>query len=108
MKFIADVSIQVNRGEIVNSSWPKWWRSIYLFYMIVGLVSPNKGQVLLDNKDISNMPMYKRAQLGIGYLPQEVSVFRKLSVEDNILGILEMTKLKKKEELLNLNFIRRV
>ena len=97
VRVVQDVSIEVNRGEIVGLLGPNGAGKSTSFYMIVGLVSPNKGQVLLDNKDISNMPMYKRAQLGIGYLPQEVSVFRKLSVEDNILGILEMTKLKKKE-----------
>jgi len=94
---VQDVSIEVNRGEIVGLLGPNGAGKSTSFYMIVGLVSPNKGHVLLDDKDISNLPMYKRAQLGIGYLPQEVSVFRKLSVEDNILGILEMTKLKKKE-----------
>ena len=102
IKVVQDVSIQVNRGEIVGLLGPNGAGKSTSFYMIVGLVSPNKGQVLLDNKDISNMPMYKRAQLGIGYLPQEVSVFRKLSVEDNILGILEMTKLKKKERVAKL------
>src|SRR5699024_10873781 len=67
------------------------------FYMIVGLVSPNSGTVHLDEKEITKLPMYKRSQMGIGYLPQEVSVFRKLSVEDNIMAILEMTKLNKSE-----------
>ena len=102
VRVVQDVSIEVNRGEIVGLLGPNGAGKSTSFYMIVGLVSPNKGQVLLDNKDISNMPMYKRAQLGIGYLPQEVSVFRKLSVEDNILGILEMTKLKKKERIARL------
>jgi len=102
IKVVQDVSIQVNRGEIVGLLGPNGAGKSTSFYMIVGLVTPNKGQILLDNKDISNMPMYKRAQLGIGYLPQEVSVFRKLSVEDNILGILEMTKLKKKERVAKL------
>ena len=99
IKVVQDVSIQVNRGEIVGLLGPNGAGKSTSFYMIVGLVSPNKGNVLLDDKDITNMPMYKRAQLGIGYLPQEVSVFRKLSVEDNILGILEMTKLKKKDRV---------
>ncbi len=102
IKVVQDVSIQVNRGEIVGLLGPNGAGKSTSFYMIVGLVSPNKGNVLLDDKDITNMPMYKRAQLGIGYLPQEVSVFRKLSVEDNILGILEMTKLKKKERIVKL------
>ena len=102
IKVVQDVSVQLNRGEIVGLLGPNGAGKSTSFYMIVGLVSPNKGQILLDNRDISNMPMYKRAQLGIGYLPQEVSVFRKLSVEDNILGILEMTKLKKKERVAKL------
>ena len=97
VRVVQNVSIEVNRGEIVGLLGPNGAGKSTSFYMIVGLVSPNEGQVLLDDKDISSMPMYKRAQLGIGYLPQEVSVFRKLSVEDNILGILEMTKLKKDE-----------
>ena len=97
VRVVQNVSIEVNRGEIVGLLGPNGAGKSTSFYMIVGLVSPNEGQVLLDDKDISSMPMYKRAKLGIGYLPQEVSVFRKLSVEDNILGILEMTKLKKDE-----------
>src|SRR5690606_15337274 len=67
------------------------------FYMIVGLVKPDSGRVFLDDMEITNMPMYKRSQYGIGYLPQEISVFRKLSVEDNIMAILEMTDLNKTE-----------
>ena len=67
--------------------------------MIVGMVKPNSGKIFLDDRDITKEPMYRRAQLGIGYLPQEASVFRKLSIEDNILAILEMTKLSKKEQL---------
>ena len=95
---VQDVSIQVNRGEIVGLLGPNGAGKSTSFYMIVGLVSPNKGNVLLDDKDITNMPMYKRAQLGIGYLPQEVSVFRKLSVEENIKAILEMTGLSKDQQ----------
>ena len=68
------------------------------FYMMVGLVKPDKGTVFLENKDITKTPMYKRSKMGIGYLPQEVSVFRKLSVEDNILAILQMTSLTKQEQ----------
>jgi lipopolysaccharide export system ATP-binding protein len=71
--------------------------------MVVGLIKPDAGSVMLDQEDITRYPMYKRAQLGIGYLPQEASVFRKLSVEDNILAILEMTKLTKKERMLKLD-----
>ena len=97
IKVVNNVSIEVSQGEIVGLLGPNGAGKSTSFYMIVGLVSPEKGLVLLDNKDISSLPMYKRAQLGIGYLPQEVSVFRNLSVEDNIMGILEMTRLSKKE-----------
>jgi lipopolysaccharide export system ATP-binding protein len=68
------------------------------FYMVVGLIKPDEGRVFLNQKDITRLPMYKRAQMGIGYLPQEASVFRKLSVEDNIKAVLEMTKLSRKEQ----------
>ena len=72
------------------------------FYMVVGLIKPDAGSVMLNNDDITRLPMYKRAQLGIGYLPQEASVFRKLSVEDNIMAVLEMTKLSKQERKIKL------
>ncbi|MEN9446152.1 MAG: export transporter ATP-binding protein, partial [Bacteroidota bacterium] len=91
------VSVEVNQGEIVGLLGPNGAGKTTSFYMIVGLVKPDEGNVFLDNKNITDFPMYKRAQLGIGYLPQEVSVFRKLSVEDNIMAILEMTKLNKTE-----------
>ncbi len=94
---VKNVSIELKQGEIVGLLGPNGAGKTTSFYMIVGLVSPDNGRVLLDDIDLSSMPMYKRAQLGIGYLPQEVSVFRRLSVEDNILGILEMTNLNKKE-----------
>lgn len=94
---VKDVSVSLKKGEIVGLLGPNGAGKTTSFYMIVGLVRPNKGVVYLNDKDITKLPMYKRAKLGIGYLPQEVSVFRKLSVEDNIMAVLEMTKMKKKE-----------
>ena len=94
---VKGVTISVNQGEIVGLLGPNGAGKTTSFYMIVGLVKPDFGKVYLDNEEITKTPMYKRSQLGIGYLPQEVSVFRKLSVEDNIMAILEMTKLKKAE-----------
>jgi lipopolysaccharide export system ATP-binding protein len=96
---VKGVTIEVNQGEIVGLLGPNGAGKTTSFYMIVGLVKPDQGTVFLDDIDITKYPMYKRAQLGIGYLPQEVSVFRKLSVEDNILAILEMTKLNKAQRL---------
>lgn len=96
-KVVKGVTIEVNQGEIVGLLGPNGAGKTTSFYMIVGLVSPENGSVHLDDIDITRLPMYKRSQLGIGYLPQEVSVFRKLSVEDNIMAILEMTSLNKKE-----------
>ena len=96
------VSVEVKQGEIVGLLGPNGAGKTTSFYMIVGLVRPDQGQVFLDELEITKLPMYKRAQLGIGYLPQEVSVFRKLSVEDNIMAILEMTPLsstQRKEKL---------
>jgi lipopolysaccharide export system ATP-binding protein len=89
------VSVEVNQGEIVGLLGPNGAGKTTSFYMIVGLVRPDEGKVFLDDIEITKAPMYKRAQMGIGYLPQEVSVFRKLSVEDNIMAILEMTDLNK-------------
>ncbi len=96
---VKGVSIEVNQGEIVGLLGPNGAGKTTSFYMIVGLIKPNGGNVYLDDKNITKLPMYKRAQMGIGYLPQEASVFRDMSVENNILSILEMTKISKKERL---------
>jgi lipopolysaccharide export system ATP-binding protein len=93
-----NVSVQVAQGEIVGLLGPNGAGKTTSFYMIVGMVKPNSGKIFLDEREITNEPMYRRAQLGIGYLPQEASVFRKLSIEDNLYAILEMTKLTKKEQ----------
>lgn len=92
------VSVEVNQGEIVGLLGPNGAGKTTSFYQIVGLVSPDEGEVFLGKQNITNLPMYKRAQLGVGYLPQEASVFRNLSVEDNIAGVLEMTKLSHKDQ----------
>lgn len=89
------VSIEVNQGEIVGLLGPNGAGKTTTFYMVVGFVQPDDGEVFLNEENITKMPMYKRAQKGIGYLPQEASVFRKLSVEDNIAAVLEMTKMSK-------------
>lgn len=95
---VKSVSINVNQGEIVGLLGPNGAGKTTTFYMAVGFVQPNAGHVYLDNEEITNLPMYKRAQKGVGYLPQEPSVFRKLSVEDNIKAILEMTDLSKADQ----------
>jgi len=92
------VSFEVSQGEIVGLLGPNGAGKTTSFYQVVGLVRPDEGKVFLDENDITSLPMYKRAQMGIGYLPQEASVFRKLSVEDNISAVLEMTKLTKAEQ----------
>ena len=95
---VNDVSFEVNQGEIVGLLGPNGAGKTTSFYTVVGLIRPYSGEVLLDGQSIQKMPMFKRAQLGIGYLAQEASVFRKLSVEDNIRGVLEMTKLSKEAQ----------
>ncbi len=101
------VSFNVSQGEIVGLLGPNGAGKTTSFYQVVGLIKPDQGKVFLNDLDITKLPMYKRAQMGIGYLPQEASVFRKLSVEDNIMAVLEMTKLskaaqrEKQETLLN-------
>ncbi len=92
------VSISVKQGEVVGLLGPNGAGKTTSFYMIVGMVKPNGGKVFLNNTEITTLPMYKRARMGIGYLPQEASVFRRLSVEDNILAILQMMKLPKDEQ----------
>ena len=113
---VKGISIKVNQGQIIGLLGPNGAGKTTSFYMIVGLIKPNSGIINLNNTDITAYPMYKRAQNGIGYLAQEASVFRKLSVEDNILSVLQLTKLskseqnKKMEELLEefgLNHIRK-
>tara|TARA_B110000967_G_scaffold198585_1_gene231806 strand:- start:212 stop:937 length:726 start_codon:yes stop_codon:yes gene_type:complete len=96
---VKGVSVEVKQGEIVGLLGPNGAGKTTSFYMMVGLIKPNEGAVYLDDTDITKLPMYKRAQLGVGYLAQEASVFRKMSVEDNILSVLEMTKLSKKEQI---------
>ncbi len=97
-KVVNDVSIHVKQGEIVGLLGPNGAGKTTTFYMTVGLIKPDAGNIFLDEEDITRLPMYRRAQKGIGYLPQEPSVFRKMTVEDNIKAVLEMTKLDKKEQ----------
>ncbi len=97
-KVVDEVSVSVEQGEIVGLLGPNGAGKTTTFYMIVGLITPNEGTILLDDQDITKEPVYKRARMGIGYLAQEASVFRKLSVEDNILAVLEMSDLTKSEQ----------
>jgi len=94
---VNNISVEVGQGEIVGLLGPNGAGKTTTFYMIVGLIKPNDGKIFLDSEDITGLPMYRRAKLGIGYLAQEASVFRKLSVEDNIMAVLEMTKMSKNE-----------
>mgnify|MGYP003867304917 FL=1 len=95
---VKGISLEVNQGEIVGLLGPNGAGKTTSFYMIVGFIRPDAGNVFLDDLNITKLPMYKRAKMGIGYLPQEISVFRKMTVEDNLKAILEMTKLTKKEQ----------
>ena len=97
-RVVKGVSVEVNKGEIVGLLGPNGAGKTTSFYMIVGLIKPNEGKVFLDGEDISSLPMYKRAQMGIGYLSQESSIFQKMTVEDNLLAVLEMTKLTKEKQ----------
>lgn len=97
-KVVKGITVEVNQGEIVGLLGPNGAGKTTSFYMIVGLIKPNGGRIFLEGKEITKYPMYKRAQNGIGYLAQEASVFRKLSVEDNILSVLQLTKLSAKEQ----------
>ena len=99
---VKGVSVEVNQGEIVGLLGPNGAGKTTTFYMVVGFIKPNEGNVFLDDENITSLPMYKRAQKGIGYLPQEPSVFRKLTVEDNLKAVLEMTDLSKEEQAVKL------
>ena len=112
---VDDVSIQLTQGEIVGLLGPNGAGKTTTFYMTTGRVTANNGRIFLNDEDITSFPMYKRAQMGIGYLPQEASVFRKMSVEDNIMSVLEMTSFTKEERIqkmeqlikeFNLNHVR--
>lgn len=96
-RVVNDISVEVSQGEIVGLLGPNGAGKTTSFYMIVGLIQPNEGKIFLEDDNITKLPMYKRAKLGIGYLAQEASVFRKLSVEENIMAVLEMSKIPKQE-----------
>lgn len=96
-RVVNDISVEVSQGEIVGLLGPNGAGKTTSFYMIVGLIQPNEGKIYLENENITKLPMYRRAKLGIGYLAQEASVFRKLSVEENLMAVLEMTKMPKQE-----------
>lgn len=102
---VNEVSIEVHQGEIVGLLGPNGAGKTTTFYMTVGLIQPNGGHIFLDDQDITNDPVYKRAQKGVGYLAQEASVFRKLSVEDNIRAVLEMTKYSKEYQKERLEYL---
>lgn len=96
-RVVNDISVEVSQGEIVGLLGPNGAGKTTSFYMIVGLIQPNEGKIFLEDDDITSLPMYRRAKQGIGYLAQEASVFRKLTVEENIMAVLEMTKMPKQE-----------
>ena len=98
-KVVNKASIQVSKGEIVGLLGPNGAGKTTTFYMITGMIKPDAGRVFLDNEEITKIPMYKRARMGIGYLPQEASIFRRLTVEENILAVLEMTNLNKETQV---------
>ena len=98
-KVVKGISLEVKQGEIIGLLGPNGAGKTTSFYMIVGFIKPNAGHIYLNDKEITRYPMYKRAQNGIGYLAQEPSVFRKMSIEDNILSVLQLTKLSKKEHI---------
>ncbi len=102
-RVVNDVSLTVDRGEIVGLLGPNGAGKTTSFYMVVGLVSPDSGKVLLDGKDVTHVPMFQRANLGVSYLPQEPSVFRKLTVEDNLMAILETRPLSRRERREKMN-----
>lgn len=95
---VNNVSVEVNQGEIVGLLGPNGAGKTTSFYMIVGLIKPNEGKIFLENEEITKLPMYQRAKKGVGYLAQEASVFRTLTVEENIMAVLEMTKLSKADQ----------
>src|SRR5580700_12124426 len=96
-RVVDDVSLIVRRGEIVGLLGPNGAGKTTSFYMVVGLISPDSGKVLLDGEDVTSVPMYRRANLGVSYLPQEASVFRKLTVEDNLMAILQTRRMSGRE-----------
>lgn len=102
-KVVNEVDIQVRQGEIVGLLGPNGAGKTTTFYMMVGLIPPHSGKVYLDGKDLTRVPMYKRARLGVGYLAQEPSIFRKLTVEENVLAILETRKMSKKDRMARLD-----
>ena len=104
-RLVDDVSVKVSRGEIVGLLGPNGAGKTTSFYMVVGLISPDSGKVLLDGKDVTDVPMYQRANLGVSYLPQEASVFRKLTVEDNLMAILQTRRMTGRERREKMNHL---